>query len=191
MNIKISEVMSVNRGLHILKGERNKENLKNIGISKAFVLNYVDVAEYDFKNTDTIDDNIKENKQEIFVNLSKKFKNTRIQREDIILKLRANEYEAKLIYWSNRDREMNFVYSNDLIFMQKISEQIEPKFIFYLMKTNKIKKILKDKASENNSNKIRCVDVENIEIELLSIKEQLEIINQIEKCQNDLENLIK
>lgn len=198
--VTLGEILSVSRGLHLLGGERSSDNLKNEGISKAKILTFSDIYEYNYKEENTIKpegeiifrNGKKEirKRTEVFVNLNKRYKNSRPQRFDILLNLKASLFCPRLVYWKDENCKMDYIYSNDTIFLRKSTDMVDPRFIFYIMNTSKVKEYLNVESDKNKPKRISCSIIENIKIELPDIDTQRKIINEINKNETKIENLI-
>ena len=199
--IVLGEVLSASRGLHLLTGEKSADNLKNEGISRAKILTFSDVYEYHYKNENTIrpdGERVYKNgkkstreKTEVFVNLTKRYKNSVPQRYDTILQLKANSYSPKLVYWEDENKIMEYIYSNDIIFLRKNSDRIEPLFIYYIMNSAKVKEYLNAESERQTPKRLKCSIIKDIKVDLPDVKTQREILKKLIKDEESIENLIK
>ena len=185
----------------MIQGERSSDNLKNEGVSKAKILTFSDVKEYNYKGENTIrpeGERIYKNgkvstreRTEVFVNLNKRYKNSRPQQYDVILALKSSAYCPRLIFFEDENSKMDMIYSNDVVFLRAINnEKIDPRFIFFIMNSTKIKEYLNVESEKNNPKRISCSMIEKIKIDLPPVEKQREIVENMIQNEINIDNLI-
>lgn len=188
MKEKLGNLLKVSRGLHILEEEKNIKNLENKDVSKAYALTYNDFLDYTYSQKDTL--NIQyDKKSEIFVNLNKRYKNSRVQNYDIVLSQQSFYNRPRLVYKEDI-LEHNLIYDNSIIFIRLNSDKINIKFAFYVMNTQRVKDIINATTVGQASKKITCSTIKNIEMELPSLEVQKKTVEKLEEYNSKLEKLI-
>lgn len=174
--------------------------MQNEGISRAKILTFSDIKEYNYKEENTIrpeGERVYKNgkistreRTEVFVNLNKRYKNSKPQRYDVILPLKSSVFNPRMIFWEDENSIMDLIYSNDVIFLRKNTDRIDPRFIFYIMNTSKVKEYLNIEADRNTPRRISVSMIEKIMIDLPDVKTQKEIIEKMIQNEINIENMI-
>lgn len=133
---------------------------------------------------------VKRERTEVFVNLSRRYKNAKPQRFDVILPLKASVYCPRMIYWEDENMTVDCIYANDIVFLRRNTERIEPKFIFYIMNSTKVREYLNAESEKQNPKRISCSMIEEIKLELPDVNTQREIIRKVSENELNIENLI-
>lgn len=189
MRERLGNLLRVSRGLHILEEEKNIKNLENKDVSKAYTLTYNDFLDYTYSQKDTL--NIQyDKKSEVFVNLNKRYKNSRVQNYDIVLSRRSLYNRPRLVYKEDI-LEHNLIYDNSSIFIRVNSDnKIDVKFAFYVMNTQRVKDIINATIANQASKKIACSTIESVAIDLPSLEVQKKMVEKLEEYNSKLEKLI-
>ena len=108
----------------------------------------------------------------------------------MILALKASTYSPRLIFWEDENSKMDLIYSNDVVFLRKNTDKIDPRFIFYIMNTSKVKEYLNAKADRNTPRRISCTKIEERNIDLPTVEKQKEIIEKMAQNEINIDNLI-
>lgn len=168
---RVVQVASVTRGRHTSKEEMSKNNLKNKDIQEALVLGFNNV--YTYQENLMLDDTIIQNSDftKVYVNLYKKFRNTIVQSQDIIIPVYHTIKSVKFINWKTK-RE-NYIYADDVIIVKADKEKVRPQFLFEILNI-----LLKD---YDDKGRMMCETVENLQFLLPTLKKQDEVLNQIKK----------
>lgn len=183
-----------------MPGERNSDNLKNEGITKAKILSYSDLYDFNYRYQNTIKPEEKKiykngkqiikERSEVYINLYKRYKHSRPQRFDVVLPLKSSIFIPRMVYWENENDDPHLIYSNDTIWLRRETSRILPDFIFIIMNSVKVRKLLDNEAEKNTPRRISCGMIEKIMIDLPSVEQQREIIKIISKNNLDIEKLI-
>lgn len=180
---KLKYCCDIFRGVQINQKEKKGGNEES---QKFYILNYDDIStNLSLKNTINI--NLEESKEAVYINTDKKYKDIQVQNQDLIIPAKLVRHKPKIIDYQNNEN-LNLIYSFEL-FVIKVADkkELDPKFLFYLFNSDSMSDYLDNKAKEYNKgrsgnfNRITLQMLEEIEIEVLSIEEQRRIVKQVEK----------
>ena len=114
MKETIYSLAEVMRGCTI--HEKVEELKKSEGKNEVKILEYNDINSYNDTLTleDTINKELMKEKESIYIDLGKKYKQGFIQKKDIIIPMTHMDYKPKFIDW-NSNEHLNYIYYSKLI----------------------------------------------------------------------------
>lgn len=195
---KIKDIADIFRGQQLSKYERLGINANEENISEAVIVNYDNIMSYTecptLENTFNIDYN---NANKVYVDLTKKYKNTLITHEDLILPVKLKTHQVRLMDFGMSKLKGNFIYSNELLVV-RCHEEINARFLFEILNLKCIREKLDTEALNYKPHRITCEMIGNLEIELPSREEQGKILKKLQKInyekmqlEKDFDNFIK
>lgn len=130
--------------------------------------------------------------------LSKKYKDYRIQNGDIVIPVFPSKEQLDIIYIENVEAE-NCAYNDSNLIIRVVSNKITPKYLYTILNSKTIKdKILKLCSKNTRQARITATILEDLDIPILSIEQQEEIIksytnaiNQLKQVENDIKKMVK
>ena len=170
------------------KVERNMDRLNTPNISEAYIVSYEDIKDYNFNFNSTLAVRCNDNRR-VFVDFDKRHKRNQVKSEDIIISCQSIFNRPRLIIFDETLEENKYIYDNSCLYLRKISDDVDMKFIYHLMTTNKIRNTINKMYEEKR--KITCDWIENeIIIDFPSLAEQQRIVRELEYMRKNLEDLI-
>lgn len=170
---KLYRLGKIKRGSHTSLSEKVEDKTNN-KIVESYILSYSNVS----SNLEDIllDNTIIEesNFEKVYIDLYGKFKNARVEAETILVPVNHNNKIPKFVNWKDKEKFRNLIFADDVIFIKPDKDYIDPKFLFYMMNTSEIINKL------NEEKKLTCGKVESLQFKLPSMKEQLEIVKQLD-----------
>ena len=186
MEFRLKEVLSVSRGLHVLKPEKNEDNLKNSNINIASILNFDDIKDYACNSDNTI--NYEKEKKKAFINLKTRYRNSTARSYDLIISRKSFYIKPRIVIICADDKN-NYIYANEALYLRsKVPDDfLDIKYVYYLLSTQKVQDIINN-AEKNLS---RRELLENIKCEIPNLEEQKKFVHQMEDIHTKFENFIK
>lgn len=201
MEARIADFANTYRGLQLAVNEKQKP--KNMqGITEMKVLTYSNILTYeeDMTLSNTINEQTLKEASKVYINTDKKYKDINIKQKDIVLPINASTFEPHFINWNSQQKFDNVVFHSKLILL-RVNEKVAPEFLFFILRTRKIRDYFRKVAWEQNRETYRltCQLVDNVKINVPDdIKEQMKIVEQIRqkdlevaKIQENIEKFIK
>lgn len=169
----MNRVAKIKRGSHTTLSEK-VEDKNNEKIVESLILNYSNVSSNleDILSDNTIIED--SNFEKVYVDLYGKFKNARVEAETIIIAVNHINRIPRFVNFSNKEKFKNLIFADDVIFVKPNKDYVNPKFLFYMLNTSEIINQL------NEEKKLTCGKVESLQFNLPSMKEQLEIVKQLD-----------
>ena len=186
---KLGAKLKVSRGPHIEKSEKNMDDLSNPNISEAYIVSYEDVEDYKYNFNTTLAVRYDDNRK-VFVDFNKKHKKNQVKSQDIIISCQSIFNRPRLIIFDEDVENNKYIYDNSAIYLRKISDDVDMRFIYHLMTTNKIRNKINEVYKNNEKRKITCEKIANILIDFPSLAEQQRIVKELEYMRGNLEDLI-
>lgn len=187
MKVKLGTKLKVSRGPHIEKTERDIDRINTPDISEAYILSYEDIKDYNFNFNSTLAVRCNDNRR-VFVDFNRRHKKNQVKSEDIIISCQSIFNRPRLIIFDEALEENKYIYDNSCLYLRKILDDVDMKFIYHLMTTNKIRNIINELYEEKR--KITCEKLSNIIIDFPSLAEQQRIVRELEYMRKNLEDLI-
>lgn len=184
MKETIYSLAEVMRGCTI--HEKVEELKKSEGKNEVKILEYNDINSYNDTLTleDTINKELMKEKESIYIDLGKKYKQGFIQKKDIIIPMTHMEYKPKFIDW-NSNEHLNYIYYSKLIVIRPNTDLVIPEYLFFKLNSKSVREYFRKNSKEGNKHRLVCKTVQDLRIEIPTIEEQNKILDKVKKV--DLE----
>ena len=184
MKEKIYSIAEVMRGCTI--HEKVEELKKSEGKNEVKILEYNDINSYNDTLTleDTINKELMKEKESIYIDLGKKYKQGFIQKKDIIIPMTHMDYKPKFIDW-NSNEHLNYIYYSKLIVIRPNTDLVIPEYLFFKLNSKSVREYFRKNSKEGNKHRLVCKTVQDLRIEIPTIEEQNKILDKVKKV--DLE----
>lgn len=187
MKRPLRELAIIERGMRLSNDEKTQPH--NISdVKELFLLKYPQVYSYNKVPTlsNTINFTDVENDEKVYVNLSNKFKNSIIQKNDILLPVTNVDFEPKFITWED-DKRLDYIYHQKLILLRPNVSQILPQYLFFILNTDYVREYWRQNSKDGERYRLVCKTVEQFEIDVPSMEEQKAIVERTIK--NNIERV--
>ncbi len=184
MKETIYSLAEVMRGCTI--HEKVEELKKSEGKNEVKILEYNDINSYNDTLTleDTINKELMKEKESIYIDLGKKYKQGFIQKKDIIIPMTHMDYKPKFIDW-NSNEHLNYIYYSKLIVIRPNTDLVIPEYLFFKLNSKSVREYFRKNSKEGNKHRLVCKTVQDLRIEIPTIEEQNKILDKVKKV--DLE----